>query len=188
MPVKSITNSTENINWGRKYKLPSNAKNWAEVYPNTSVRAYQCTWVKCIVTSGQITLYWEFNLSRKYLAVSNRNNWKHVLVRINELTVEDVFPAHYIVSYDTIFFNFICSLFTNRQLCSKEPARDLKVWFRIGFRNTWPRDIWRDTPVNSPLDNNYYFASISSSRASSRGCSSRGKRESELGPIKGKIN
>ena len=140
MPVKSITNSTENINWGRKYKLPSNAKNWVEVYPNTSVRAYQCTWVKCIVTSGQITLYWEFNLSRKYLAVSNRNNWKHILVRINELPVEDVFPAHYIVSYDTIFFNFICSLFTNRQLCSKEPARALKVWFRIGFRNTWPRE------------------------------------------------
>ena len=36
-------------------------------------------------------------------------------MRRNELSVEDVFPAHYIMSYDRILFNFICPLFTNRK-------------------------------------------------------------------------
>ena len=82
--------------------------------------------------------------SRKYLAFSNINNWKHVLIRINELSVEDVFPAHYIVSYDTIFFNFICGLFTNRQFVLEviyssihALARVLKVWWVREIESYW---------------------------------------------------
>ena len=49
---------------------------------------------------------WEINLSRNYLAFSNRNNWKHVLIRIKELSVEDVFPAdlYRIIRQDSLQF------------------------------------------------------------------------------------
>ena len=75
-------------------------------------------WVKGMLISSRIIRLSGRNSHtniQNWSSYTTTLNWKHVLIRKKNLPVEDAFPAHYIVSYCRVLFNFNCRLFTNRQ-------------------------------------------------------------------------
>ena len=88
---------------------------------SAQIIVYSLIWlhIKEKFMSTQITSCQDGTLNM--LASSNRNNWKNVLIRIEELCLEDVSPAPYIMTYDRVLFNFKIAVYLpTGNLCLKE--------------------------------------------------------------------